>query len=387
MTIVPMDLSIIIPTFNERNNVRILTRKITSLFQKRAFSYELIFVDDSLDDTPTILEELCQQYKTVKYIHRSNERGLASAVVNGFLHSQGTHIIVMDADLQHPPELLPLMVKRLETCDLVIPSRFISGGSDGGLNILRKLVSGVARGIGYLFIKKLRCISDSTSGYFGFKRDVIAQADLNPIGWKILIEILVKGNYQTVHEIPYSFVAREAGQSKMNFIEQWNYLKHIGKLMMYYPKHRRFYLFCMIGTLGVFVNLVCLYIFLNFLSMDELASSVNSSCIAMIHNFLWNHKVTWKECRQQVLWKRMMQFPQFVLICSLGVAIITLFTQIFFSLGWNIYVGQLTGIAVSTLWNFSANSRWTWSTDPETIHGKEKLIVTQELATKKGFTT
>lgn len=381
-----MDLSIIIPTFNERNNVRILAAKITSLFQEKHFSYEIIFVDDSQDDTPIILEEVCQQYKNVKYIHRNNERGLASAVVNGFLHSQGNHIIVMDADLQHPPELLPLMMKRLAKCDIVIPSRFTPGGSDGGLNVLRKLVSGVARGIGYLFIKKLRCISDSTSGYFGFKRSVIEQVDLNPIGWKILIEILVKGNYQTVHEIPYSFVAREAGQSKMNFTEQWNYLKHIGKLMMYSPDHRRFYTFCMIGTLGVLVNLVCFYMFLNFLAMEELISSVNSSCIAMIHNFLWNHKVTWKGHKQQVLWKRMMQFPQFALICSLGIAIITLSTQTFYFLGWNIYAGQLTGIAVSTLWNFSANSKWTWSAaHPETSHDKGKLIVTQELDTKEGF--
>ncbi len=381
-----MDLSIIVPTFNERNNVRILASKITSLFGEKLLSYEIIFVDDSLDDTPIILEEVCQQYKNVKYIHRNNERGLASAVVNGFLHSQGNHIIVMDADLQHPPELLPLMIKRLETCEIVIPSRFIPGGSDGGLNILRKIVSAIARGIGYIFIKKLRCISDSTSGYFGFKRSVIEQVDLNPIGWKILIEILVKGNYQTVHEIPYSFVVREAEQSKMNFIEQWNYLKHIGKLMMYYPEHRRFYSFCMIGTLGVFVNLACLYIFLNFLAMEELVSSVNSSCIAMIHNFLWNHNVTWKGYKQQVLWKRMIQFPQFALICSLGIAIITLFTQVFFFLGWNIYGGQLTGIAVSTLWNFSANSKWTWSAAyPEINPDKGKLIVTQELADKESF--
>jgi dolichol-phosphate mannosyltransferase len=381
-----MDLSIIIPTFNERNNVRILAAKISSLFQEKHFSYEIIFVDDSQDDTPMILEEICQQDKNVKYIHRSNERGLASAVVSGFLHSQGNHIIVMDADLQHPPDLLPLMMKRLETCDIVIPSRFIQGGSDGGLNVLRKLVSGVARGIGYIFIKKLRSISDSTSGYFGLKRSVIEQADLNPIGWKILIEILVKGKYQTVHEIPYSFVARKAGQSKMNYTEQWNYLKHIGRLMMYYPEHRRFYYFCMIGTFGVFVNLICLYLSLKFLAMDELAASVNSSCIAMIHNFLWNHKVTWKGYKQQTLWKRMIQFPQFVLICSLGIAIIALCIQLFFFLGWNIYTGQLTGIAIATLWNFAANSKWTWSAAYlEVANEKEKLIVTQELADKEGF--
>lgn len=374
-----MDLSIIIPTFNEKNNVRIIVKKIMSLLQGTDCSFEIIFVDDSLDDTPVVLNELCRQYSQIKYFHRNNQRGLASAVVNGFLHSQGKQIIVMDADLQHPPELLPLIIKRLENYDIVIPSRFVPGGSDGGLNLFRKLISGVARGIGYVFIKKLRCISDSTSGYFGFKRNVIDQVSLNPIGWKILIEILVKGKYQTVHEIPYSFIARETGESKMNVTEQWNFIKHIGQLMMYNPEHRKFYYFCLIGTLGVFVNLLCLHFFLHFLRVDELAASVNSSSIAMLHNFIWNHQITWKEYKQQSRWKRMMQFPQFALICSLGIAVTTLFTQSFLFLGWNIYAGQLTGIAVSTFWNFSANSKWTWSNEAKADTESEKLIVTQEI--------
>lgn len=379
-----MDLSIIIPTFNEKNNVRIIAEKIMNLLQGSNSSFEIIFVDDSLDDTPVLLEELCQQYKEVTYIHRRNEKGLASAVVKGFLHSQGNQIIVMDADLQHPPELLPLMSKRLAHYDVVIPSRFVAGGSDGGLNIVRKLISGIARGIGYVFIKKLRCISDSTSGYFGLKRSVIDQVQLNPIGWKILIEVLVKGRYQTVHEIPYSFLARAAGTSKMNLKEQFNYLKHIGHLMMYHPEHRKFYYFCMIGTLGVLVNLSCLHFFLHFLGMEELIASVYSSSIAMFHNFMWNHKVTWKECKHQRLWKQMMQFPQFIVICSLGIAITTLFTQAFLFLGWNIYAGQLTGIAVSILWNFSANSKWTWSATYSQINAEqENLIVTQESPNKE----
>jgi len=378
-----MDLSIIIPTFNEKNNVRILAMKIINLLKQENRLYEIVFVDDSLDDTPTILEELSQEYKEIKYIHRTNERGLASAVVNGFLHSQGNQIIVMDADLQHPPELLPLILKRLVNADIVIPSRFIPGGSDGGLNLFRKLVSGIARGIGYLSIKKLRSISDSTSGYFGFQRSVIDQAQLNPIGWKILIEILVKGKYQTVHEIPYTFVARDAGESKMNFIEQWNYLKHITKLMGHSVEDRRFYTFCAIGILGTFVNLLSLTICLSLLNMEELSASINSSCIAMFHNFLWNDKVTWKGNKQQLLRKRLLQFCQFSLISSLGIAITTLCTQAFLFLGWSIYIGQLTGIALSTFWNFSANRKWTWSAAHLIVNTEEeKLVVTQEIPSK-----
>lgn len=384
MTIIHMDLSIIIPTFNEKNNVRLITERIIHILNRENFLYEIVFVDDSLDDTPLILEQLCHEVSCVKYLHRENERGLASAVVEGIFHSQGTEIIVMDADLQHPPELIPLMCKRLSQADIVIPSRFVPGGSDGGLNLFRKLVSGIARKIGCTFIKKLRPISDSTSGYFAFKRSVIKEADLDPIGWKILIEILVKGKYVTVHEIPYSFIARKAGESKMNIKEQYNYLKHIARLVSNSPEDYKFYSFCVIGLLGVLVNLFCLHVFLKFFTMEELAASISSSCIAMIHNFLWNHNVTWRECKQQTLWRRIIQFPQFALICGLGIAITTLFSQIFLLLGWNIYAGQFAGISVATSWSFFANNRWTWPAVYNEAKG-EKAIVTQELPNKMSW--
>ena len=384
MTIVHMDLSIIIPTFNERNNVKTLITKIRTLLeQQENCLYEIIFVDDSVDDTPIILEQLSLEFKEVTIIHRHNERGLASAVVKGFEHSQGDHLIVMDADLQHPPELIPLILKRLAKSDIVIPSRFAPGGSDGGLNLFRKFISAAARVIGSLSIKRLRYISDSTSGYFGCKRSVINHSYLNPIGWKILIEILVKGNYQTVHEIPYSFALRETGHSKMNLTEQWNYLRHIARLIRHNPEDHRFYCFCTIGTLGVLVNLLCLHIFMNVYNIEELSASIYSSCVAMLHNFIWNDSVTWKERKGKIIWKRLLHFPQFVLISILGIMITTLCAQLFVLLGWNIYFGQLTGISLATLWSYSANSKWTWSAARlETIDNHAKLVVTKELPTK-----
>ncbi len=378
-----MDLSIIIPTFNEKNNVRLIASRIMTILNRENCLYEIVFVDDSVDDTLAVLEELCNEFSCVKYLHRKNERGLASAVVKGFYHSQGNQIIVMDADLQHPPELIPLILKRLLQADIVIPSRFVPGGSDGGLNLFRKLISGIARGVGCFFIKKLRLISDSTSGYFALKRNVINAAHLDPIGWKILIEILVKGKYRTVHEIPYSFIAREAGESKMSIKEQYNYLRHILRLVNNSPEDYKFYSFCIIGALGIVVNLLCLHIFIKLFNMGELSSSVSASCIAIIHNFLWNNNVTWREYKQEILWKRIVKFSQFSLICGLGIGITTLFAQIFLFLGWNIYAGQLLGISVSINWNFFANSKWTWPAEHNESNREDgKPIVTQELPSK-----
>lgn len=376
-----MHLSIVIPTYNEKDNVCTITERIRTILKSENYPYEILFMDDSTDDTPAVLEKLSAQYPEVRYFHRTNEKGLASAVVQGFKQSRGDHIIVMDADLQHPPELIPLIMKRLLRADIVIPSRFIEGGSDGGLNCLRKLISWTARSIGRFSIKRLRAISDCTSGYFGLKRQVITTTDLNPIGWKILMEVLVKGNYRSVHEIPYSFVARDAGESKMDFTEQLNYLRHIAKLVSNSPEDRRFFSFCLIGALGVLVNIASLAVLINMFELQGMIASVGASLLAMLHNFIWNDNVTWKERKQQVWWKRIMRLPMFMTISGLGIALTALFAQFFVWQHWNIYLGQLTGIFAATCWTYTANNKWTWNTNEKTIT-ESQLIVTQEYAGK-----
>lgn len=377
-----MNLSIVIPTYNEKDNVSVIASRIKNVLEQTSYSYEILFVDDSSDDTPVILDNLSLENPEVRYLHRTNARGLGSAVVDGFSLAKGDYIIVMDADLQHPPDLIPLILKRLSTADIVIPSRFIDGGSDGGLNPFRKLVSWTARMIGRISIRRLRDISDCTGGYFGLCRSVIKDANLNPIGWKILMEVLVKGSYNTVHEIPYSFVARDAGESKMSLKEQWNYLRHIFSLVSSSPEDRRFYSFCLVGSLGVLVNIAALGILLGFFQTSGLAASVSASLIAMVHNFWWNDNVTWKGFKQPVLWRRALQFPQFVLVCGLGVAVTAFFARLFISLGWNIFIGQLIGIIVSTYWSFLANNRWTWPCANRQTGSEQKLIVTQEYISK-----
>ncbi len=228
-----VDLSIIVPSFNEGENVETLSQKIMTAFSGLNVAYEILFIDDSRDDTPLLLAKLSQTFPQVRYVHRDNHRGLGTAVVEGFLRSHADVMIVMDADLQHPPELLPEIFNQLKCYDIVIPSRFIAGGDAGGLNVFRKFVSWSARALGQVFIKRLRHVSDCTGGYFGLRRSVIKGVALDPIGWKILIEVLVKGNYTSICELPYVFHARDAGASKMSLKEQWNYLRHIFRLMGY----------------------------------------------------------------------------------------------------------------------------------------------------------
>jgi len=373
-----MHVTIVIPTYNEQENVCLISTRIRNVLEGKCYSYEILFIDDSSDATPAVLEQLAGQFPEIRYIHRHGVRGLASAVVEGFKQAKGKYIIVMDADLQHPPELIPLMVTRLQESDVVIPSRFICGGSDGGLNWLRKLISWSARAIGRFSIKRLRAISDCTSGYFGINRTVVEQVKLEPIGWKILMEVLVKGQYSTVHEVPYAFEARDAGQSKMSLKEEVNYMKHIVRLIRYSPEDLRFCLFCMVGSLGVLVNLLALRLLLNIFHLEGVVASLAASAIAMVHNFWWNDNLTWKEHQQPIFWRRLLQFPQFVLICCFSIGITAFFAQLFETVEWNIYLGQLLGILLATFWSFSANNRWTWSSRPSENICREKLTVTQE---------
>ncbi len=222
-------ISVIVPTFNESENVGNLTNQID--YALRGITYEIIFVDDSTDDTPDAIRRVMEENPNVRMEHRETEKGLATAVLKGFKLADGDYLAVMDADLQHPPSILRSMYAVMETgVDFCVPSRFIPGGSDGGLGPYRKLVSGVARYIGKIMLPSLRKISDPTSGLFMFRKSVIDGADLRPIGWKIMVEVLAMGTYRSVVEIPYKFQARPAGESKLSSKVTIEYLKQVADL-------------------------------------------------------------------------------------------------------------------------------------------------------------
>lgn len=223
-------VSIVVPSYNEQGNVENLVEKIGKALY--GLDYEIVFIDDSTDKTPAVIKKVMETNPHVRMEHRTNEKGLATAVIRGFQIAEGDYLAVMDADLQHPPEILRPMFAAVESgADFCIPSRFIKGGSDGGLNLYRKLVSGVARYIGKILLPCLRKISDPTSGLFMFRKESIKNADLRPIGWKIMVEVLAMSDYKSVIEIPYSFQQRTAGESKLSSKVTMQYLEQVFGLM------------------------------------------------------------------------------------------------------------------------------------------------------------
>ena len=225
-------LTIVVPTFNEGNNPVILAQAVCEAMEGvNAHDFEILFVDDSTDETPQILERLSRENPKVRYIHRENERGLGSALVRGFLEARGEWLAVMDGDLQHPPSILPKMLSLAEGgSDLVAPSRFIPGGSDGGLFLHRKLVSFVARAISWILLPRTRPFSDPTGGLFLIRREVLSGWSFDGGSWKILIEIIVRGNIRQADEIPYIFRPRDLGTSKMSFSAKVDYVRHLLRL-------------------------------------------------------------------------------------------------------------------------------------------------------------
>lgn len=234
-------LSVIVPTKNEAENVRGLVAKLASTLD--GLEYEVVFVDDSTDATPRVLAGLARdQGGRLIVRHRAPEDradGLAGAVVEGLGLARGEYVAVLDADLQHPPEVLLELLDRARSggADIVVASRYVRGGSSSGLaSPWRKLVSQLTRwGTKLLFVERLRGIQDPCSGFFVCRRALLEGVRLRPVGYKVLLEILVRADWASLEEVPYRFAGRAAGVSKADARQGWLLLVHVLRLLREVP--------------------------------------------------------------------------------------------------------------------------------------------------------
>lgn len=228
-----IDLALIIPTYNERGNVQTLVNEIRAALADS--SWEALFVDDSSDGTDELIAALGKQDPRIRVLHRTvNQDGLAGAVVAGLAQARGTYVCVLDADLQHPPARIPELLAEAgrHSADVVIASRYTSGGSAGGLaSPLRQLVSRAFTRLAKVsFPRRLSGITDPMGGFFLIHRSVIEHAELRPVGYKILLEILIRGDWSTACELPYQFAPRLQDASKADVRQGLRFLKHLARL-------------------------------------------------------------------------------------------------------------------------------------------------------------
>lgn len=217
-----MQVSIIVPTYNEARSLSELAGRLFAALQGAGLEGELVVVDDgSPDGTGAIAEELARRYP-MQVLHRPAKSGLASAVLEGMARAQGDILVVMDADLSHPPEVVPRLVAPILAgeADLAVASRYVRGGGVAQWPWIRRLVSWGAN----LLARPLVPMRDATSGFFAVRREVLEGVSLNPIGFKIGLEVMARGRYRRFVEVPYIFEDRRYGKSKFGLREVFHYL-------------------------------------------------------------------------------------------------------------------------------------------------------------------
>jgi dolichol-phosphate mannosyltransferase len=362
-----IELSLIIPTYNESHNLPILIPSLIRLLDATIpEAYELIVVDDNSPDlTWEVARKLTASYPQLKVMRREQEKGLSTAVIRGWQVARGQILGVIDADLQHPPEILLQLWQEIQRgADLAVASRHIEGGGVSEWNLMRRFLSRGAQMLGLLILPEVVSrLSDPMSGYFMVRRDTIAGTSLNPIGYKILIEVVARGRIRWIGEVGYIFRERLAGMSKVTWKQYLEYTKHLLKLRLDLLPIKRFVRFGISGFSGVFVDFGIFYLLRTILSLGLTRSTILSSEIAIINNFLWNDIWTFGDIsRQQKGWhKRLKRLLKFNLICFSGLVLNVLLVNFLFNvLEINEYISKIIAIAAVTFWNFWFNLKLSW---------------------------
>jgi dolichol-phosphate mannosyltransferase len=407
-----VSLSVIVPTYNESDNILHLLESIREKIPP-SLSSEIIVVDDNSPDRTGELAERYSRtldkgnawrrdssspesnmhvdgnpvghgrtYFSVSVVHRDEKKGLVSAIMDGIKSSKGQYILVMDADLSHSPEVIPKMVHELSSpdIDIVVASRYVRGGSIIGWPFKRRLISKGAVKIAKYSLRLNKQITDPMSGFFALKRHIIDNVKIDSAGYKILLEILVKSSNASVKEIPYTFTNRKAGKSKLDNEVIWDYVKAVYNLYRYGQKsgkamsrltrvkNRRTVLFLSkagrfytVGASGLLINYFVSVLLFNSstASLGYIQATIGGIIVSNISNFLLN-KVWTFEDRDFTPRKTLKQYGLFAAITSGGAAIQLGVLQVLLQSGFSYEVSLLMAVGIASISNFLLNKKLTF---------------------------
>jgi dolichol-phosphate mannosyltransferase len=357
-------LSVIVPTYQERGNVAELVRRLDAALS--GIAWEAVFVDDnSPDGTAGVAKDIARLDPRVRCIRRVGRRGLAGACIEGMLSSAAPFVAVIDADLQHDEKVLPAMLGKLAAgeADLVAATRYVAGGSAEGLAGARGGISRLATGLTRRLVGTP--LSDPMSGFFMMRRDRFDEIAprLSPAGFKILLDIAATGGSRLrIAEQPYSFGARLAGESKFNIQIGVEFLGLLFAKMTGDLVDPRFIFFAIVGTIGLAVHLMTLGLALMLLpplANPFRAAQVVATLVAMTSNFLLNNELTYRDRRLKG-WAMLRGFVLFCLIGSVGVlANVDLASWLYIErpIWW---VAGAVGAVMSALWNYAMSTLFVW---------------------------
>jgi len=319
-------VSVIIPTFNERENISTVITQCLKELPSGLFDAEVIVVDDDSNDyTWQYPTRLFGHDPRVRVIRRQTaDKGLARSVADGFEAASNEYCAVIDADLQHPPEKLSELFTALDDgADIAIGSRHIDDGGIENWPLWRKVVSKGATLCARVALPSGREVSDPMSGFFAVRRSVIEGVELDPQGYKILLEILGKGTYETVTEVPYVFQERERGESKLTADEYQNFLEHLGQLSVVdrdldtvvTPQRAvRGGEFAFVGTVGTVVNMAVFAALTAGLDVFFFAAGI----VAFLAAVNWNFAGNWLLTYDRPEGNRLQQYARFHIVSVVG---------------------------------------------------------------------
>jgi dolichol-phosphate mannosyltransferase len=355
-------LSVIVPTFNERDNVRELVERLDRCLA--GIVWEIIFVDDdSRDGTLDILRDVSRSDSRVRCVHRIGRRGLASAVIEGILVTSSPFVAVMDCDLQHDETVLPTMLERLlaTDCDVVVASRYMVAGGVGNWAKRRLLFSRVATELSDLILPMRP--TDPMSGFFMMSRTAFDQVvrRLSGQGYKILLDILLSARPSLrVVEVPYTFRTRIHGESKLDSIAVLDYLLLLIDKVVGHVIPLRFFMFASVGGMGLIVHLAVLGILNRGVGISFVNANLSAAIMAMTFNFFVNNLLTYRDMRLMGFWPIMRGLLTFYAVCAIGAVSNVGVASMLFKQNYTWWLAGIAGALIGAVWNYTATSIFTW---------------------------
>jgi len=371
-------VSIIIPTYNESENIIQVLKSIGDYLPKDIATEAIVVDDNSPDGTGKVVEDYINNTQnkigyTIDVIHRKTKSGLSSAILDGIQHSSGETVVVMDSDFSHPPKIIPQLVEevKISKYDIAIASRYTKGGGVSGWSTKRKLISKTAKGIAKAGLGVNE--SDPMSGFFAFKRKILEGIKLDAIGYKMLLEILVKTKGAKVKEIPYTFTDRTRGSSKLDSSTMFDYVRSVWKLYRYghmakvgdtrtsirfISKAGRFYT---VGASGLLVNYLVSLLFADaIINFWYIHATTIGIIVSMSSNFILN-KIWTFEDRNFEAKKILVQYGKFVGFSSLGALIQLGMVYVMVDNYQFAYsLALILAVITAASSNFILNKKWTF---------------------------
>ncbi len=357
----PLDLAVVVPTFNERDNVIPLLAALGRSLE--GVSYEVIFVDDdSPDGTAALVRQIARTNPVVRILQRIGRRGLASACLEGMMATSAAYIAVMDGDLQHDERVLPAMLARIreEKLDLVVATRNAEGGGMGEFSQVRVGLSNLGRRLSDWVAHT--GLSDPMSGFFVLDRRFLEEVihSASGVGFKILLDLCASSRRRIrFAEVPYTFRKRIHGTSKLDILVGLEYLqllldKAVGNFI---PP--RFIIFSMVGASGLLLSLALLYLLLTVSNLPFKTALWITTFVAMTANFFINNSMTYRDRRLRG--RRLpLGLLTFYAACSVGAFINVGFAEFLTHAGSSRYLAGACGLAIGAVWNYGVTSITTW---------------------------